>query len=112
MAPLRTAWVSGPSTPDCLSTLEQEPSHQVRRRQVLMTCGGDEVAAQLIGHRLHEAGFPAAGRPLQQYRRSAACRGAKHFHLVTDWPVNGASERVRAVWSNTQSPRSNGTVFG
>ena len=82
----------GPVHPDRFSALEQESAHQIRRRHVLVARDGDQVAAELVGHRLHEAGLPASRGALQQHRQTAARRGAKHLHLVTDRPVE---RRVR-----------------
>ncbi len=73
--------------PDRFATLEEESTHQIRRRHVFVACDRDEVAAELVGHRLDEPRLPAPGGALQQHRQSAACGGLEDLDLVVDRPV-------------------------
>ncbi len=81
-----------PVYPDRLTALEQESADQIRRRHVLVARNGDQVTAQLVGHRLHESCFPAAGGAFQQHWQAAAGRSAEDLHLVADGTVE---RRVR-----------------
>ena len=105
-----------PVHPDRLTALEQESAHQIRRRHVLVARDGDQLATQLVGHRLHEACFPASRRALQQHRQTSAGRRAEDLHLVADRTVerrvrNGCDDR-RSDCCSIYFPRSSGTFFG
>ena len=64
--------------PDGLATPEEEAADQVRRGYVLVARHGDQIASEPVGHRLHEAGLPAARRTLQQHRQTPARRRPEH----------------------------------
>ena len=104
-----------PVHPGRLPALQQVAPHQIGRGQVLVTRHGDQIPAQLVGHRLHEAGLPAARRALQQHRQAAARRGAEHLHLVAHRAVvrsfRGSASGLLPR-SSSHSARSKGTIFG
>src|SRR5437867_11124648 len=60
-----------PIYPDRLLPLQEVSTHEIGGREVLVAGDGDEGALQPVGHVLHEARLPAAGRPLQHDRHPA-----------------------------------------
>ena len=106
-----------PVHPDRFSALEQEATHQIRRRHVLVARNGDQLATEFVGHGLDEAGLSTSRGALQQHRQTAAGRRAEDLHLIADRPVErclrtSCEQRRGDCWSTTQFPRSKGTIFG
>jgi hypothetical protein len=77
----------GPVNPDRFPALEKEAAHQIRRRHVFVARNGDEVATELVGHRLYEACLSTSCGPLQQYWQPTPSRRPKDRHLIADCPV-------------------------
>src|SRR6185437_14015983 len=81
----------GPSqravNPRRLTALQQKASDQVGRGQVFVPGDSDDVAPQLIGHRLHEPGLATSRWSLDEYRQAPTRRRTEHRHFVPDWVI-------------------------
>ena len=98
MAPLRTAWVSGPVLPDGLVAAQQKAAHQVGGRQVLVAGDGDQGVRKVPGrgfdgleeppgHVLDEARLAASGWPLEEHREAASIGRLEDRDLVRERQV-------------------------
>ena len=97
----------GAVLPDGLVAAQQEPAHQVRRREVLMAGHGDQWVRAVLpgrrlfttlftaregleeppGHVLDEAGLAAPGRPLQEHGEAAPVSRLEYRDLVGERQV-------------------------
>ena len=71
-----------PVHPDRFITLQQVSTDQVSGGEVVMAGHGDQRAAEIVSHRLDEAGLAAPGGPLQHQRQTLAIGRLEHGLLV------------------------------
>ena len=70
--------------PDRLVTPQQIPADQVGCGEVVVTGDGDQRPAEVVSHRLDEAGLATTGRALQHQRQALAICRLEDGLLVAD----------------------------
>ena len=76
--------------PHRLAAPQQIPTDQVGGGEVVVAGHGDQRPAQIMGHRLDEAGLAASGRPLEHQGQTLPIGGFENGFLVADCLVEGA----------------------
>ena len=91
--------------PHRLAAPQQIPADQVRGREVVVAGHGDQRPAQVVGHRLDEAGLAAAGRTLEHQGQTLPVGRLEDGFLVADRLVEGAASGARGerAWARRPS---------
>src|SRR5712692_3230743 len=80
--------------PDRLPALKQVAPDKVSRGEIFVAGDGDQLAAQVVGHGLDEAGLATSGRAFQQQRQALAISGGEDLFFVTLGQIKGPSGHV------------------